>query len=109
METITILCRLSDFQARPLTLFGRQHQGAIRGFVATTVIGTAIGPMVFGLAFDQLGSYNPSSWLGIVLALAAIFFSLSVKNPPNPSNCNQPLAVSGESRNDCTRGLSFTL
>lgn len=65
-----------------VSLFGRQHQGAIRGFVATTtVIGTAMGPTVFGLAFDHLGSYNPSLWLGIILALAAMFFSLVVKKP----------------------------
>lgn len=68
-----------------VSLFGRQHQGAIRGFVATTtVIGTAIGPMVFGLAFDHLGSYNPSLWLGIVLALIALLVSLVVKKPAKP-------------------------
>ncbi len=65
-----------------VSLFGRQHQGAIRGFVATTtVIGTAIGPMVFGLAFDHLGNYNASLWLGIALALAAMCFSLYVRKP----------------------------
>jgi MFS family permease len=68
-----------------VSLFGRQHQGAIRGFVATTtVIGTAIGPMVFGLAFDHLGSYNASLWLGIALSLVAMCFSLYVRKPTKP-------------------------
>lgn len=68
-----------------VNLFGRQHQGAIRGFVATiNVIGTAIGPLVFGLAFDHLGSYNASMWLGISLAALAIVLALSVKNLVRP-------------------------
>lgn len=70
-----------------LSLFGRQHQGAIRGFVATTtVIGTAVGPMVFGLAFDNLGSYNPALWLGMALSLTAILLALHVKKPTKPIN-----------------------
>lgn len=65
-----------------VTLYGRQHQGAIRGFVATvTVIGTAIGPVVFGLAFDNLGSYTAALWLGVVLTFAAIVAALIVKKP----------------------------
>jgi MFS family permease len=65
-----------------VTLFGRQHQGAIRGFVAmTTVIGTAIGPLVFGASFDYLGSYVPAEWLGIGLALVAMVAALIVKKP----------------------------
>lgn len=69
-----------------VALFGRQHQGAIRGFVATTtVIGTAIGPVVFGLAFDNLGSYNAALWSGIVLALVAILFAFTVKKSAKPA------------------------
>ncbi|NDJ63112.1 MAG: MFS transporter [Chloroflexi bacterium] len=65
-----------------VTLFGRAHQGAIRGFVATSmVVGTAFGPLVFGLAYDYLGSYEAALWLGIVLALAAAGASLWVKLP----------------------------
>lgn len=45
------------------------------------VIGTAIGPMVFGLAFDNLGSYNPALCLNIALALCAILLALAVKRP----------------------------
>ncbi len=67
-----------------VTLFGRAHQGAIRGFVATaTVIGTAIGPLIFGFAFDTLGSYAASLWLGIVLGAAELVLVLVVarRNP----------------------------
>ncbi|MEL7436261.1 MAG: hypothetical protein AAFN11_20135, partial [Chloroflexota bacterium] len=36
-----------------VNLFGRAHQGAIRGFVSTALVtGTAIGPILFGLSFD---------------------------------------------------------
>lgn len=65
-----------------VNLFGRQHQGAIRGFVAMAgVMGTSIGPFVFGLSYDYLGSYNPSLWLGIGLALIAFVCALLVKKP----------------------------
>lgn len=70
-----------------VSLFGRENQGAIRGFVATnTVIGTAIGPMVFGLSFDYLGGYGPALWFGIVLAFTALFLSLIVKKPIKADN-----------------------
>jgi MFS family permease len=50
-------------------LFGRLHQGAIRGFVFTgMVIGTSIGPLIFGLTFDTFGSYDAVLWIGIVIA-----------------------------------------
>jgi MFS family permease len=65
-----------------VNMFGREHQGAIRGFVATAgVIGAAIGPIVFGVAYDHLGSYNPSIWLGIVLAMIIMVSGLLVKLP----------------------------
>jgi MFS family permease len=70
-----------------VSLFGRQHQGAIRGFVAmTTVTGTAIGPLVFGLAFDNSGSYTPALWLGIGLAVIAIVLALTAKKPIKPAD-----------------------
>ncbi len=65
-----------------VTMFGRTHQGAIRGFVATaTVAGTSLGPIIYGLAFDHLGGYHPAIWLGIGLALAAMTASLLVRMP----------------------------
>ncbi|MEQ8678057.1 MAG: MFS transporter [Aggregatilineales bacterium] len=65
-----------------VNLFGRQHQGAIRGFVATSaVIGTSIGPLVFGLSFDTLGDYHAALLVGIVLAMMILCAALLVKNP----------------------------
>lgn len=65
-----------------VNLYGRQHQGAIRGFVATaTVTGTSIGPFVFGFAYDNLGSYTPALILGIGLAFTALFFAMIAKKP----------------------------
>jgi len=64
------------------TLFGRKHQGTIRGFVATAMVaGTSIGPIVFGLAYDQLGSYNAVLWSGVVLAAVVSFLSLAAPQP----------------------------
>lgn len=40
--------------------FGRAHLGAISGLATTVVIaGTAFGPLLFALSFDQLGTYGP--------------------------------------------------
>lgn len=56
-----------------VNLFGREHQGTIRGFVSMMlVIGTAIGPIVYGLSFDLFGSYNPVLWLGIGLSIIGV-------------------------------------
>ncbi|NDJ60925.1 MAG: MFS transporter, partial [Chloroflexi bacterium] len=66
-------------------LFGRQHQGAIRGFAATSlVIGTASGPILFGLSYDWFGSYAPILWLCIILAAAPLILSFFVTKPPHP-------------------------
>jgi len=65
-----------------VNLFGRQHQGAIRGFVATTgVMGTSIGPIIFGLSYDYLDSYAPALWLGVSLSVIALVLALIVKAP----------------------------
>lgn len=63
-------------------VFGRKYQGEIRGFVSTSlVMGTAIGPIVFGLSYDVLGSYNPVLWLGIAVALIPALLSFFVRLP----------------------------
>lgn len=65
-----------------VNLFGRGHQGAIRGFVSTALVtGTAIGPILFGLSYDMLGSYNPVLWLGIALSVIGIIGSLIAPMP----------------------------
>jgi sugar phosphate permease len=69
-----------------VNLFGRQNQGAIRGFVATVLVGgTALGPVLFGLSYDHLGSYDAAFWLGIILCAILGVFSLLVKSPQHRS------------------------
>lgn len=65
-----------------VNLFGRQHQGAIRGFVATAgVMGTSVGPIIFGLSYDYMGGYMPALWIGIGLSAIALVLALIVKKP----------------------------
>ncbi|GAB5490500.1 MAG: MFS transporter [Phototrophicaceae bacterium] len=65
-----------------VNLFGRKHQGSIRGFISTALVtGTSIGPILFGLSFDILGSYNPVLWLGVVLASISIIGALLAPLP----------------------------
>lgn len=63
-------------------LFGRKHQGEIRGFVATTqVIGSALGPIIFGWSYDYLGGYDLALWLGVGLSAILAVSSLFVNKP----------------------------
>jgi len=67
-------------------LFGRQFQGEIRGFVYTSsVIGSAIGPALFGLSFDSSGGYAPALWLGAALSLALLLAALLTPPPRRKS------------------------
>ena len=61
-------------------LFGRAFQGEIRGFVFAAVItGSAIGPAVFGLSYDQTGGYAAALLLGA--GLASILLLLALLTP----------------------------
>ncbi len=63
-------------------LFGRQFQGEIRGFVYTSsVIGSALGPAIFGLSFDATGGYQPVLWLGAGLCLLVLLAALLAPPP----------------------------
>jgi MFS family permease len=63
-------------------LFGRRHIGQIRGFAfSILVIGTAVGPVLFGLSYDKLGGYHPVLWLGIVLSLIPLILTFFVNKP----------------------------
>ena len=56
------------FQVCPALFFGRRHLGAIQGVASTTnVAATAIGPLLFGVLHDRLGTYSP-----ILLGIAAL-------------------------------------
>lgn len=64
-------------------LFGRRYLGEIRGFISTgLVLGTALGPIPFGLSYDLTGSYAPVLWVGIVLAVLSVFASFFARKPP---------------------------
>ena len=63
-------------------LFGRQFQGEIRGFVYTaSVIGSAIGPAIFGISYDYAGGYDLVLWLGAGLCLAVLLLALATPSP----------------------------
>lgn len=63
-------------------LFGRRHQGAIRGFVTTiNVIGSAVGPVIFGLSYDLTGNYSAALFVGVALALVPLLLSFFAKPP----------------------------
>ncbi len=66
-------------------LFGREFQGEIRGFVfAALVIGSAIGPALFGVSYDYAGGYSPVLWLGAGLSAIVLALSLMVRAPRRP-------------------------
>ena len=59
--------------------FGKKHLGSIRGFFSTAmVIGSALGPLPFGLAYDYFNGYTEIMLILIilpVLALGAAYFA----------------------------------
>lgn len=66
------------------TMFGRLHQGRIRGFVTTALVtGTSIGPLVFGLSYDLAGSYVPVLIAGVVLAVMPLIAAPLMSLPPH--------------------------
>ncbi len=63
--------------------FGRRHLGSIRGFgFATGVAGAALGPVIFGLAYDYLGGYNPAI-LGLLALPIVAAGALLLTRPPD--------------------------
>ncbi len=63
-------------------MFGRRFQGEIRGFVFSAgIIGSAIGPALFGLSFDYAGGYQPALALGALLAIVVMLLALLTPQP----------------------------
>ena len=61
--------------------FGLRHLGSIRGMGMTAmVIGSALGPLPFGIAFDTFGNYQLI--LLTMLVFPAIAFIASLMSPP---------------------------
>lgn len=68
-------------------LFGRKHHGSIRGFVITAgVIGSGIGPTLFGISYDHAGGYGAVLWIGAFLSLTALIMSLFAQMPERKQN-----------------------
>lgn len=63
-------------------VFGRRHQGAIRGLATTiTVGGTAVGPIIFGISYDTAGDYGPVLWLGMGIVAVLMVLMILVPHP----------------------------
>ena len=63
-------------------LFGRRYLGGILGVTAAlNVVGSAIGPIIFGAAFDGLGGYREIIIISSMLPLLAGILSLFVRKP----------------------------
>jgi MFS family permease len=62
--------------------FGKKHLGSIRGFFSTAmVIGSALGPLPFGLAFDHFNGYREILLMVLILPLASVIISY-LATPP---------------------------
>ena len=63
-------------------VFGRQYLGGILGATAAiNVVGTAIGPIVFGAAYDLIGGYQEILILSSAFPLIAGVSSLFIRKP----------------------------
>ena len=64
------------------SLFGREHLGSIYGFTsAMGIIGAALGPLPFGLAYDLLGSYQPVLLIFTIFSVILGIISLTSRKP----------------------------
>ena len=64
--------------------FGREYIGSIKGFVTTlSVAGTAFGPLLLAVGFEQAGSYTP---VVLISALAPLLVCVTAPflRPPGP-------------------------
>ncbi|SET67301.1 Sugar phosphate permease [Natronincola peptidivorans] len=62
--------------------FGRKHLGSIRGIAMTAmVVGSALGPLPFGFAYDILGGYKEILLLMMIFPILAAIASI-VSPPP---------------------------
>ncbi|MFC7063676.1 MFS transporter [Halobacillus seohaensis] len=62
--------------------FGREHLGSIKGLAQTTmVIGSALGPLPFGIFYDWLGGYQQIILITLLFPLTASVLSLLSPQP----------------------------
>jgi len=63
-------------------LFGRRYLGGILGVIAAlNVVGSAIGPIIFGAAFDLLHGYREIILISAILPLLAAVLSFFIRKP----------------------------
>ncbi len=62
--------------------YGRKYLGSIRGAATVfMVIGSALGPLPFGVVHDALGTFVPVIIGMMVMTIIAIFLTLSINKP----------------------------
>lgn len=62
--------------------FGRKYLGSIRGAATVfMVIGSALGPLPFGMSFDITGGYNAIFIIMSLLTIFSMMMALSIKKP----------------------------
>ncbi len=67
--------------------FGHRYLGSIRGYsMRISVIGSALGPLPFGVAYDYFGNYNLIIILMLLFPLLAIVASLLSTRPEKASS-----------------------
>jgi predicted MFS family arabinose efflux permease len=63
-------------------LFGRRYMGGISGIMSAVFVeGFALGPFIYGLAYDTMGGYAGILLGGAVLPAAAALGSLLIRKP----------------------------
>lgn len=67
--------------------FGIEHLGSIRSFtMVAIVIGSSLGPLPFGFAYDLLGGYQEILLIMMIFIALAIFASFFAPAPKPPEN-----------------------
>lgn len=67
-------------------LFGREHIGAVAGIMSViTVVGSALGPLPYGAAYDHFGGYTEILLLSALLPAAAAVAAVLIRHPAAPS------------------------
>ncbi len=63
-----------------IRFFGRRHLGQISGLnMSISVIGSAIGPALFSVGHDLLGTYHAGVWLTLAMTIVLLCLSIVIK------------------------------
>ncbi|MGQ4669060.1 MFS transporter, partial [Metabacillus halosaccharovorans] len=67
--------------------FGREHIGSIKGLaMSITVIGSAFGPLPFGIAFDLFNGYNEILYATMIFPLVGCLLAWKATKPSKEHN-----------------------